>query len=220
MDKAGEKAQRAKARSRGGLNPDKYLSKPQERKLLSYVKAQADLGRARGSKRALVDELLCQLLIEAGLRADEVCSLRLKDLPVRHGKDSIWIRNGKGGVSRTVEIPKELSRAIKRFCRLYRKGAGPEGPLFVSSKGKPICYMTLYQKIRRIGERSGVGKLHPHMLRHTYATRLYAVDKDLLFVSDQLGHADVGTTHIYAKTDSESRRKQVEKIAGESPCEQ
>ena len=117
MDKARKKAHRAKARSRGGLSPDKYLSKPQENKLLSYVKAQADLGRARGSKRALVDELLCQLLIKAGLRADEVCSLRLKDLPVCHSKDSIWIRNGKGSVSRTVEIPQRLTRAIKRFCR-------------------------------------------------------------------------------------------------------
>ena len=199
------------------MSPDKYLSKPQQQKLLSYVKAQADLGRARGSKRALVDELICRLLIEAGLRADEVCSLRLKDLPVCHDKNSVWIHNGKGSVSRTVEIPQRLTKAIRRFCRLYRKGAGPKDPLFASSKGKPICYMTLYQKIRRIGERSGIGKLHPHMLRHTYATRLYAVEKDLLFVSDQLGHANLSTTHIYAKTDSESRRSQVEKIADEEP---
>ena len=213
MDKTRKKAQRAKSQSRGGLSPDKYLSKLQQRKLLSYVRAQADLGRARGSKRALVDELLSQLLIKAGLRADEVCSLCLRDLPVCHGKNSIWIHNGKGNVSRTVEIPQTLTKAIKRFCRMCRKGAGPEDPLFVSSKGKPLCYMTLYQKIRRIGERSGVGKLHPHMLRHTYATRLYAVEKDLLFVSDQLGHANLSTTHIYAKTDSESRRNQVERIA-------
>ena len=51
------------------------------------------------------------------------------------------------------------------------------------------------------------------MLRYTYATRPYAVDKDLLFMSDQLGHSNVRTTHIYAKTDSESRRNQVERIA-------
>ena len=174
--------------------------------------AQADLGRARGSKRAVIDELICLLLIEAGLRADEVCNLRLKDLPTYHNKDSVWIHNSKGGVSRAVEIPQKLTRAIKRFCRLCRKGASPEDPLFVSFTGKPMCYMTLYQKIRRIGKESGIGKLHPHMLRHTYATRLYAVEKDLLFVSDQLGHSNVSTTHIYAKTDSESRRNQVEKI--------
>ena len=215
MGKAEKEPKKARTQTRGGLSPDKYLSKPQQRKLLLYVKAQADLGRARGSKRAVVDELICQLLMEAGLRADEVCSLRLKELPVCHGKNSVWIHNGKGNVSKTVEIPQRLSKTIKRFCRLYRKGSGPEDPLFVSSTGKPMCYMTLYQKIRRIGEKSDVGKLHPHMLRHTYATRLYAVEKDLFFVSDQLGHSNVSTTYIYAKTDSESRRNQVEKIMDE-----
>jgi len=216
MGKARKEPQRAISRTRGGLSPDKYLSRPQQRKLLLYIKAQADLSRARGSKRGVIDELICRLLIEAGFRANEVCNLRLRDLPVCHGKNSVWIESGKGNVSRTVEIPQRLTRAIRRFCRLCRKGAGPEDPLFVSSKGRPICYMTLYQKIRRIGEKSGIGKLHPHMLRHTYATRLYAVEKDLLFVSDQLGHSNVSTTHIYAKTDSESRRNQVEKIMDKS----
>jgi len=215
MGKTKEKPKKARSRTRGGLSPDKYLAKPQQRKLLSFVKAQADLARARGSKRAIVDELICLLLIEAGLRADEVCCLRLRDLPVCHGKDSVWIDNGKGSVSRTVEIPRRLAKLIRRFCKSCRGKASPEDHLFVSSKGKPLCYMTLYQKIRRIGEKSGIGKLYPHMLRHTYATRLYAVEKDLLFVSDQLGHSNVTTTQIYAKTDSESRRKQVEKIAGQ-----
>ncbi|MBW2605331.1 MAG: phage integrase family protein [Deltaproteobacteria bacterium] len=215
MGKTEKGPKKARIKIRGGMGPDKYLSKAQQQKFWSYVKAQADLGRARGSKRAVADELICHLLIHAGLRADEVCSLRLKDLPVSHGKNSIWVYNSKGNVSRAVEIPPKLVQTIKRFCRLCRKGADPEDPLFISSTGKPMCYMTLYQKIRRIGKKSGVGKLHPHMLRHTYATRLYAVEKDLFFVSDQLGHSNVSTTHIYAKTDSESRRNQVEKIMDE-----
>jgi site-specific recombinase XerC len=215
MGKTRKEALRAKRGARGGLSPDKYLSKEQQRQLLSYVKAQADLGRARGSKRAIIDELICLLLVEAGLRADEVCCLRLKDLPVCHGKNSVWIDNGKGSVARAVEIPQRLAKQIRRFCQLCRAKARPEDHLFISSKGKPLCYMTLYQKIRRVGERAGIGRLHPHMLRHTYATRLYSVEKDLLFVSDQLGHANASTTHIYAKTDSESRRKQVERIVDE-----
>lgn len=215
MGKTQRGSVKARRGARGGLSPDKYLSKRQQGQLLLYVKAQADLGRARGSKRAIVDELICWLLVEAGLRAGEVCDLRLRDLPICHGKNSVWIDNGKGAVSRTVEIAERLTKTIRRFCKVCRKGAGPRDHLFVSSKGRPLCYMTLYQKIRRMGEKSGIGKLHPHMLRHTYATRLYAVEKDLLFVSDQLGHSNVATTQIYAKTDSESRRRQVEKIAGQ-----
>ena len=213
MGKTEKRAQKVRGRTRGALSPDKYLTKLQQQKLLSHVKAQADLSRARGSKRAVIDEMICLLLIQAGLRAGEVCKLRLKDLPACHGKDSIWIENGKGRISRTVEIPEKLSKLVKRFCKLYRKKAEPEDYLFVSSRGKPLCYMTLYQKIHRLGKESGIGRLHPHMLRHTYATRLYAVQRDLLFVSDQLGHANVSTTQIYAKTDSEARRKQVESMA-------
>ena len=210
MGEAKKEAKKVKRQVRGGLSPDKYLTKLQQKKLLSYVKAQADLSRARGSKRAIVDETICLLLTQAGLRASEVCNLRLKDLPVCHGKNSVWIDNGKGDISRTVEISEKLTKAIKRFCKLYCKKARPQDYLFVSSQGKSLCYMTLYQKIRRLGKQSGIGKLHPHMLRHTYATRLYAVERDLLFVSDQLGHSNVSTTHIYAKTDNESRRKQIE----------
>src|SRR4030066_57049 len=62
MSKARKEPQRAISRTRGGLSPDKYLSKPQQQKLLSYIKAQADLSRARGSKRGVIDELICRLL--------------------------------------------------------------------------------------------------------------------------------------------------------------
>ena len=213
MDKPRKNAKKVRRQARGGLSPDKYLTRSQQQKLLSYVKAQADLSRARGSARGVIDELICLLLVYAGLRADELCNLKLRDLPVHHGKNCILIENGKGGVSRTIDIPEKLSKTIKRFCKVLAKGFNPEDYLFISSRGKPLCYMTLYQKIRRMGDRSGIGKLHPHMLRHTYATRLYGIEKDLLFVSDQLGHSNVSTTHIYAKTDSESRRKQVEKMS-------
>ena len=203
---------KAKIRAQGGLSPEKYLTKEQQQKLLSYIKAQADLSRARGSKQGVIDELICLLLVQAGLRAGELCNLRLRNLPPYHSKDCIRVEVGKGGVARTIDIPKKLSQAIKLFCSLHHKKAKPEDYLFVSCKGKQLCYMTVYQKIRRIGQQSGVGKLHPHMLRHTYATKLYGVERDLLFVSDQLGHSNVSTTQIYAKTDSEARRQQIEKM--------
>ena len=72
----------------------------------------------------------------------------------------------------------------------------------VSERGKKIIYRSIYAKIKRIGEQAGVGKLHPHMLRHTYLTRLYNVEKDLRFVQDQAGHASPTTTAIYAKTNN------------------
>ena len=95
---------------------------------------------------------------------------------------------------------------------MHRKKAKQGDYLFISARRNRLCYMTLYQKINRLGEKSGIGKLYPHMLRHTYATRLYNIERDLLFVSDQLGHANINTTRIYAKTDNEARKKQIEKM--------
>ena len=72
-----------------------------------------------------------------------------------------------------------------------------------------MIYRSIYEKIKKLGKNSGLGHLHPHMLRHTYGTRLYNVEMDLRFVQDQLGHASPTTTAIYAKTNSKARRRQV-----------
>ena len=129
-----------------------------------------------------------------------------------HGKGSIWIRDGKGKVTRTVDIPDSLVKRLDRFVRLYRKGAKPEDSLLISTKGMRMIYRSIYEKMKKLGKKSGIGKLHPHMLRHTYLTRLYNVEHDLRFVQDQAGHANPTTTAIYAKTNSKARKRQVEAL--------
>jgi len=153
-----------------------------------------------------------ELLANSGLRASELIALNIEDLPVSHGKDSIWVRNGKGKVTRTVDIPDSLKKRLDRFVRLYRKGAKPKQPLLISTNGKRMIYRSIYEKIKKLGKQSGIGKLHPHMLRHTYLTRLYNVEHDLRFVQDQAGHASPTTTAIYAKTDNKARKRQLEAI--------
>ncbi len=200
---------RKKAKKRGGLAPDKYLSDTQLRKLRQYVRDKADLARMRAGSRGVIDELIVELLVNTGLRASELCSLNIGDLPVKHGKDCIWVRDGKGKVSRTVDISDKLEKRIERFVKLYRKGARAKSALLVSERGDRIIYRSIYAKIKRIGEQAGIGKLHPHMLRHTYLTRLYNIEKDLKFVQDQAGHASPTTNAIYAKTNNKARRRQV-----------
>lgn len=194
------------------MAPDKYLSKDEERRLKKYIKDQADLARARNSTRGVINELVVIVLLKSGLRAVELCNLRLKDLPTHHGKDVIHIRDGKGDVSRTVYIPNTLSTKLKQFIKRYRKNAKPSSPLIVNEQCGPLSYRSLYSKITILGRLAGVPHLHPHMLRHTYLTRLYAVDKDLRFVQDQAGHADPRTTAIYAKTEEKERILQVESL--------
>ena len=203
---------RKKAKKRGGLAPDKYLSEAQLKKLRRYIRDKADLARMRAGSRGVIDELIVELLVNTGLRASELCNLNIGDLPARHGKDCIWVRDGKGKVSRTVDISEKLKKRLERFVKLYRKGARAKSALLVSERGDRIIYRSIYAKIKRIGEQAGIGKLHPHMLRHTYLTRLYNIEKDLRFVQDQAGHASPTTTAIYAKTNNQARKRQVQAL--------
>jgi len=193
----------------GGLPPEKYLTEQQQRRLLAYVKAQADIARYRNTNRAIIDEMLVMLFLNTGLRANELCSLKLRDLPVTHGKKVIFVRTGKGKTVRIVEVSDRFCKKLKGFIGLYRKKAKPADYLFINERGAPIQYVSVYSKITRIGKRAGIVNLHPHVLRHTYLTRLYNVGHDLRFVQDQAGHKSPVTTAIYAQTDQEERRKQV-----------
>lgn len=193
-----------KTTRRGGLPPDKYLSDTQLQRLRQYVKDMADLARQRGSQRAIIDELIIELLVNTGLRASELVALNIDDLPMSHGKDSVWVRDGKGRIMRTVDIPETLAKRLERFARIYRKGAKPKAPLLASAKGKRMIYRSIYEKMKKLGKKSGIGKLHPHMLRHTYLSRLYNVEHDLRFVQDQAGHASPTTTAILCQDQRQS----------------
>lgn len=198
----------------GGLPPEKYLTEQQQKRLLAYVKAQGDIARFKNTTRAIVDEMLVMLFLNTGLRASELCNLRLRDLPVTHGKKMIFVRTGKGKTVRVVEISDRFCKKLGGFVELYRRKAKPVDYLFISERDTPLQYVSVYSKIKRIGKRSGIVNLHPHVLRHTYLTRLYNVEHDLRFVQDQAGHKSPVTTAIYAQTDQESRRKQVNALDG------
>ena len=197
---------------RGGLAPDQYLTEEQLKRLRRYVKDRADLARLKGGSRSIVDEIIVELMANTGLRASELIGIDLGDLPTVHEKDEIWIRNGKGNVTRTIVIPEKLIKRLERFVKLYRKGAAEDEALLVSERGNRMIYRSIYSKIRRLGKQVGLNKLHPHVLRHTYLTRLYNIEKDLRFVQDQAGHASPTTTAIYARTNNEARKRQVQAL--------
>ena len=134
---------KAKSRRRGGLAPNQYLSDAQLKKLRRHVKDQADLARQRGSMRAITDELIVELLANTGLRASELVNLDVRDLPMSHGKPAVWVRDGKGKVSRSVDIPGSIEKRLRRFVRLHRKRVRPKRPLLVNTHGKRVIYRTV-----------------------------------------------------------------------------
>jgi len=202
----------SKKNGKDGSLRAKYLSEAQLQTLLQYVTNKADEARRKGTKRAIVDELIILLLVNTGLHASELCNLCIVDLPLEHGENAIWVRDAKGEVVKAVEIITKITECLERFVRLYRKEADPDEPLIINERGKRLTYMSLYSKVKNIGEKSKIGKLHPHMLRCTYLVRLCDSKKDLRFVQEQAGHANRKTTALYAKMISD-RERQVEAIS-------
>jgi integrase len=178
---------------------------------LLYVKDKADLARQRAATRAIVDELIVLVLVNAGLRPSELCNLNIEDLPPNHGENTLWVRDAEGNIARKIDVGPQTRKYLERFTRLYRKGAKPDEPLLISERGNRFTYMSLYSKVRNMGEKAGIGRLHPHTLRHTYLVRLYNAEHDLRFVQEQAGHASPKTTARYVKTGTNGK-KQVEVI--------
>ena len=199
-------AKRLKAEE-DGVSPREFLSDAQVNKLLLYITKKANLAKRKGTTRASVDELIILLLVSTGVRASELCNLNIADLPSNHNENTIWIRKVQGSVNRSIEVASELTKYIAMFVKLYREGAKQNEPLLISERGKRFIYMSLYSKVKRIGEKAGIGKLCPNMLRRTYLIRLYNNKQDLRFVQKQIGHASRKTTAMYVRTSIEHEQK-------------
>jgi site-specific recombinase XerD len=193
---------------RGRVAYHEFLSDAQLDKLFLYTHERANLARQKGTTRPIVDELIILLLVNTGLRAHELCNLNIADLPQSHGKNVILIRDVKGNITRSIDITPEMINCIARFVRLYREGAKPDEPLFISERGNRLSYMSLYNKVKTIGERAGIGKLHPNMLRLTFIVNLYNAERDLRFVQKQAGHANRKTTAMYIRADFNKEQKE------------
>jgi len=178
---------------------DNHLSEAQLKMLLRHVKHKADLARKKGTTRAIVDELIVLLLANAGLRPRELCDLTIADMLVNHSENCVPIRDGRGNLTRQISISRETATTLERFVRFYRKGAKSDDPLLVSERGNPFTYISVYSKVRRIGQKAGIGGLCPHMLRRTYLIRLYEAVQDLRLVQEHAGHASLKTTARYAR---------------------
>jgi integrase/recombinase XerD len=190
----------------GGLEPSKYLTDSQLEKLMEYLRTHSK------TRRGHVNHFIVQFLLFTGLRAAELLNMKFRDTSRCHCKNVVLVTRGKGNVSRTILVPEVLQVVVDCYQQECRPGAKPGSFLLVAEGKTRMGYDALLHRLKRIGIESGVGRLRPHMLRHCYAIGLYGVAEDIRFCQDQLGHAHIETTSIYAKTRPESGRKQVEKL--------
>jgi integrase/recombinase XerC len=162
---------------------------PDEAQALVEVPTDAPLG--------LRDRALLELFYSSGLRLSELCALAWRDLDLAEGLVTVL---GKGRKQRSVPIGSHARQALEQWRR--DSGAASQAPVFPGRGGGPITPRAVQLRIRQLAQRQGLFKrVHPHLLRHSFASHVLESSGDLRGVQELLGHADIATTQIYTHLD-------------------
>jgi len=156
----------------------------------------------------LRDRAMFELLYSSGLRLAELVSLDVGDgrLDLAQGEVTV---TGKGAKTRTVPVGVKAREALKQWlsCRGAIAAAG-EKALFVGERGKRIAPAVVGARLKAWAQRSGLAEhVHPHMLRHSFATHVLQSSQDLRAVQEMLGHASIATTQVYTHLDFQALAK-------------
>jgi integrase/recombinase XerD len=193
-------------------NPAASIAGPRRPKTvprtLSPAEAERLVEAASGTApRAMRDRALVELLYGAGLRVSEAVGLVKASVDL---EQRIVRVVGKGGKERIVPLGRPAADAVRRYMSLGRphldRRHRPD--LFLNARGGALTRAGAFLILRRVADRAGLeaGRVHPHLLRHSFATHLLEGGADLRSVQEMLGHADVGTTERYTHVSDRHRR--------------
>jgi integrase/recombinase XerC len=145
----------------------------------------------------LRDRALLELFYSSGLRLSELCRLHWRDLDLAEGLVHVL---GKGRRERSVPVGSHARAALAQWRA--ETGAASNAPVFPGRGGGPITPRAVQLRVAQLAQRQGLFKrVHPHLLRHSFASHILESSGDLRGVQELLGHADIATTQIYTHLD-------------------
>ena len=180
------------------------VSSPKTRRALPDTLSVEEVSRVLeapfpATPQGLRDRAMLELMYGSGLRASELCAIEIQAMNFADGVVRV---RGKGSKDRIVPVGRRAVAAIRDYLsedgrpRLAKPKTG--SALFISTWGKAISRKTLWAILQERVRSVGIDrKIHPHQLRHAFATHLLANGADLRVIQEMLGHADIGTTQIY-----------------------
>lgn len=158
------------------------------------VKEEIAKTRKQSEKTSLRDQAMFEFMLTSGCRVSEVSRLNVEDVDLQKRIARVV---GKGKKIREVHFSEKCAILLERYL-----GPNPNGgALFVGHlTGRRLGTRIIQKIVKKIGEDSELNTdLHPHRLRHTFATELLSKGAELSFIADELGHSNVSTTQIYAR---------------------
>ena len=146
------------------------------------------------------DHAIIELFYSSGLRLAELISLNIGDIDLRGQTMTV---TGKGNKTRSLPVGKHAVEAVNIWLQRRREIVNADDTaLFVSKRGKRISARTIQDRLQQLSMRQAThGKVHPHMLRHSFASHLLESSGDLRAIQELLGHANISTTQVYTHLD-------------------
>lgn len=182
-------------------------AEPQGAAAESAAASTAQGAAAAEGAAALRDRAMFELLYGTGVRVGELVALDVRDVDLHGGVVRVW---GKGGKERVLPLPGQARQALARWLNARRHRGALAEPLFPSLRGRRgaapgrLDPRDVRRRLRKRALEAGLpGRVHPHRLRHSYATHLLDMGADLRAIQELLGHASLSTTQRYTAVSAE-----------------
>ncbi len=186
-------------------NPAQHIKAPkQARKLPKTLDVDQMTGLLEAGANSILeirDVAMFELFYSSGLRLSELTALDLSDMDLPD--QSLMVRSGKGGKSRLLPVGSKAITALENW--LLRRAtivATSESAVFISTRGTRLSQRSVELRLAQWCKKKGIAEhIHPHMLRHSFASHLLESSQDLRAVQELLGHSNISTTQIYTHLD-------------------
>ena len=183
-------------------SPFELVTAPRSSSILPEVLSPEDVEQLLNFKPSnnleVRDVALVELMYSTGLRVSEAVNINICDFE----ENKTFLRVlGKGSKTRLVPLGRFAINAINHWMSEREKIVENSDALFLNSKGKRLGVRSVQLRLKRLAVKQGLPPIHPHMLRHSFATHMLESSGDLRTIQELLGHSSLSTTQIYTKLD-------------------
>ncbi|MDC0405767.1 tyrosine recombinase XerC [Gammaproteobacteria bacterium] len=183
-------------------SPFELVKAPKTPSYLPEVLSPEDVSQLLNFKPSDVLEIrdlaIVELMYSSGLRVSETANINLDDFE----EEMSFLRVlGKGAKTRLVPIGRYAKNAIDNWMYERIKYSRDSNALFINLKGSRLSVRSIQLRLKRLAVKQGLPPIHPHMLRHSFATHMLESSGDLRTIQELLGHSSLSSTQIYTKLD-------------------
>jgi len=183
-------------------SPFELVTAPKAANYLPEVLSPEDVSQLLNFKPSdsleIRDLSIIELMYSSGLRVSEAANVNLDDFEEEKSFLRVF---GKGSKTRLVPIGRYAKDAIENWIIERAKFSNESNALFINLKGTRLTVRSIQLRLKRMATKQGLPPVHPHMLRHSFATHMLESSGDLRTIQELLGHSSLSTTQIYTKLD-------------------